>query len=335
MAGEWIKMRGNLLTDCKVAAIARFLESDPAFIQWFAGENNSHRGEKRNENVTVARNARVTVSVTVASLLSVWSSINGAIKDGDFVPNLELDDLDTISGVPSFGRAMESVGWVVSIEPNGLVFPNFNDNNVPERDRAITNSERQKKYRDQKKAQKQLENVAKSARNEIVTKRNESNDKQRRAEKSRSTALKKSRKESSADSAVFKKLASLKLNTEDLGDDETLCEVHQSLSNGLEAVLENSEADLQRVFAAAEHALDASHRKNKPVANPFGLFVRVIQRGDFSCITQDQEDRAAKRIANRNRAGPTPREDHPATQTIQQLASSLGANHDATEGIDD
>ncbi|TWU12874.1 hypothetical protein CA54_17000 [Symmachiella macrocystis] len=183
MAGDWVKMRGSLLTDLKVAAMARHLEFDRSFQDWFVADNRI----ACDETVTEVCNTRVTVSVTVSALLVVWSSVNVVVKDDNFVPGVSILDLDTISGVPGFGSAMSSVGWVIeSQDPGGLIFPNFNEYNVPVKERALTNAERQAVYRERKKGQeeqsgggtgngKRNETVTKSDENH-VTKSNESND---------------------------------------------------------------------------------------------------------------------------------------------------------------
>lgn len=86
--------------------------------------------------------------VTTALLLKVWSV---AREHGNFVgddlvlPHNTVTDIDQISGVSGFGEAMEVVGWAV--DKNGLTLPNFIEFNVP-----MTNSEKQKEYRERKKS---------------------------------------------------------------------------------------------------------------------------------------------------------------------------------------
>lgn len=144
MAGDWIKMRTSLVTSPKVNGIARILERSTEVGRMLAV----------NPNVTlsdvVTRN--VTRNVTVSLLLSVWAAANEHTSDGVF-RNADLSDIDDIVGVPGFGAAMASVGWAVhDVENDSVILPNFNDYNKTGTERHASAAERQRRYREKKKA---------------------------------------------------------------------------------------------------------------------------------------------------------------------------------------
>lgn len=147
MAGDWIKMRTSLLSSPKVNGIARYLETSKPVSQALATGHSGHMGE------IVTRN--VMRHVTVSSLLVVWGAANEHTKDGVF-ENADLSDIDDMVGIPGFGEAMSSVGWAV-FDPDGysVNLPNFGEYNTSGASRtasAKSGAERQKEYRDRKKA---------------------------------------------------------------------------------------------------------------------------------------------------------------------------------------
>ncbi len=148
MAGDWIKMRTSLLTNPKVNGIAKALECDASVC------NALSTGFSGVMSGIVKRN--VMRHVTVSSLLVVWGSANEHTKDGVFV-NSDLADLDDMTGIPTFGEAMASVGWAVYDEvSNSVTLPNFNEYNTSGSVRSATaksNAQRQKEYRDRQKSQ--------------------------------------------------------------------------------------------------------------------------------------------------------------------------------------
>ena len=147
MAGDWIKMRTSLLTNPKVNGIARILEGSSevsaALTTGFSGGMSE----------IVTRN--VMRHVTVSSLLVVWGAANEHTRDGIFA-NADLSDIDDMVGIPGFGAAMESVGWLVYDEQNNAVtLPNFEEYNTSGSSRsagAKSAAQRQKEYRDRKRA---------------------------------------------------------------------------------------------------------------------------------------------------------------------------------------
>ena len=125
MAGDWIKMRSGLTTCPKVAAMARSI-----------GAAEELRGISRQA-------VRLLV---VGGLHAVWAAVNEHTSDG-VMANACHEDLDDISGVPGFGKAMQSAGWLeVDVVAETLTFPNFGQWNTPAKD--TTAAERMRKHRE-------------------------------------------------------------------------------------------------------------------------------------------------------------------------------------------
>lgn len=166
MAGDWIKMRTSLLTNPKVNGIAKALESNTAVTKSLAIVHNCVMSQ------IVTRN--VMRHVTVSSLLVIWGAANEHTFDGVF-ENSELSDIDDMTGIPGFGEAMESVGWLeYDVENHTVTLPNFNEYNTSSSERtagAKSGAQRQKEYRDRKSSQ----NKSKSDVTSDVT-RNVTND---------------------------------------------------------------------------------------------------------------------------------------------------------------
>ena len=150
MAGDWIKMRVALLTHPKVMKIASMMERDKeiskALAKGFGGELRSY----------VTRN--VTRDVTIAALLRVWGATNEHTADGTW-KNTTLDDLDHVAEIPGFGRMLEAVEWaIVDTDAETVTFPNFLEYNAPAKEgRGLTGAERQRRYRERKKARELAE----------------------------------------------------------------------------------------------------------------------------------------------------------------------------------
>lgn len=143
MAREWIKMRLSLVTNSKVVAIAKFIDSSPSAVGDLVPDCIADG--PFGEYVT----SRVTRYVTVTALLCVWGSANEHTDDGVF-KNCVLSYIDLLAGIADFGNAMASVGWAEYNEKDNTVsLPNFLDWNTCGKDR--TNAERQKKHREKKK----------------------------------------------------------------------------------------------------------------------------------------------------------------------------------------
>ncbi len=159
MAGDWIKMRVWIARDPKVIAIADFLATERAFMDWLTDPVHKTCDMTCYEHVT--RN--VTVSVTVTALLQVWGIANDQGKpSGDdlLLANCTLETIDEIAGVPRFGWAMESVGWAREDDRNKTVtFPKFLEHNVPADDRKKASAaERQRRFRQKSSGNRQRDN---------------------------------------------------------------------------------------------------------------------------------------------------------------------------------
>ena len=158
MAGEWIKMRASLLTNPKVIRIARALLQDPEFLAWFNGEKRDSNCDVTCDEATshavTQRDAHlisVVTRVTVGALLPLWSSVNDCASNDAVLPSAGLFEIDTIAGVPGFGKALMTVGWI-DLQPNddGVLFENFSEHNTVGKERstgAKTGAERTKEYR--------------------------------------------------------------------------------------------------------------------------------------------------------------------------------------------
>lgn len=147
MAEDWIKIRSDIYRDPKVSLMAEHIEGVDSDLSRYVNQN-------KQRNMTVTRN--VTRNVVVGCLVSTWGVIrHRGHRDGDnlYIKDVTVIVLDDISDIPGFGEAMEHVGWVQQTD-EGIVFPSFfrDYNSEPTKSDAMTQAERQKKYRDGKKA---------------------------------------------------------------------------------------------------------------------------------------------------------------------------------------
>lgn len=158
MAGDWIKMRVNLVEHPKVRAIAEQLAANGKYQDWstMAGFAPAIGGTEQDYEDDFQASLRVTRYVTVCALLRFWGYANEHAKD-EFIGTLRVQDLDDITQVPGFGEALALVGWVAyNKERKGIDLPGFNEYNTSGSERganAKTNAQRQKEYRDRKKEQ--------------------------------------------------------------------------------------------------------------------------------------------------------------------------------------
>lgn len=154
MAGDWIKMRTALGRHPKVIAMARSLAGQRSFMSWLTNPVGCRCRQSALEHVTID----VVTRVTVGALLDVWGAANlcGESEGMDrILPRSDLATLDSMCGVPGFGRAMASVGWAVANRADeSVTLPNFLAYNTPEdeRPRPKSDAERAREYRERKKA---------------------------------------------------------------------------------------------------------------------------------------------------------------------------------------
>lgn len=159
MASEWVKMRVNLRKHPKTIAMSRILMSSRDFVTWFCGASNSvnHLDDIFVTNgVTQFVTLEIVTRVTVSALLEAWGAVNTSVRCDLRVPYMQIEDLDGITGIPSFGQAMAKVGWVSEFandKTQGLLFPNFSEFNTPDSERSMakTPAERSAEYRARKK----------------------------------------------------------------------------------------------------------------------------------------------------------------------------------------
>jgi len=113
MAGSWIKMRADLQTHPKVVRISSALKAD-----------------------------RLRA---IGGLHAVWCLFDAHSIDGSlegYTPEM----LDSLIGCAGFTRAMESVGWL-SVSPNSLSLPRFDDHNGQSAKRRADDSMRKRGVR--------------------------------------------------------------------------------------------------------------------------------------------------------------------------------------------
>ena len=113
MAGDWIKMRTDLLTSPKVVRMASALKADRFRI--------------------------------AGGLLSVWSLFDSHSLDG-LLSGYSLETLDDLAAWPGFSAAMESVGWLEQND-QGLELPRFTDHNGASAKRRAQDADRKREVR--------------------------------------------------------------------------------------------------------------------------------------------------------------------------------------------
>jgi hypothetical protein len=150
MAGDWIKMRLNLVTHPKVMRVAQALVENRDYREWSGLHWVIPSEDERQARYDALR---ITRYVTVTALLRWWGYANEHIEDETIV-GLWPDDIDQIAGVPGFCEAIEGVGWIeIDVKAGSVRVPNFNKYNVqaPNRGLSMTPAERQKAYRERLK----------------------------------------------------------------------------------------------------------------------------------------------------------------------------------------
>ena len=95
MAGDWIKMRGNLWDDPRVSALVDATDSSEAAV--------------------------------VGGLYWLWATADQHTEDGT-MPGLTVRQIDRKTGLPGFGQALVSIGWLAD-HPEGVRIVNFEEHN--------------------------------------------------------------------------------------------------------------------------------------------------------------------------------------------------------------
>jgi len=108
MAGDWIKMRGNLWDDPRVARICDMTDSGEAAV--------------------------------IGALYWLWSTADQHTEDG-CMPGLTLRQIDRKTGLQGFGAALVAVGWLAD-DPQGVVIQHFEEHNGTSAKRRATDAQR-------------------------------------------------------------------------------------------------------------------------------------------------------------------------------------------------
>lgn len=174
MAESWIRMRGSLPTNPRVIAMARALLADSDFLDWYGhGDVTSDT----SRNVTL-RHVTVVTRVTVGALVPLWAMVNECAAEDGILRDATLFEVDAMAGVPGFGKAMASVGWLVEDADCGVRFPNFHEHNTVKESRstgAKTPAQRKAEERARKR-QLELVGMPEKSRDSVTAKRDMSRD---------------------------------------------------------------------------------------------------------------------------------------------------------------
>lgn len=174
MAEAWIRMRGSLVNNPRVIALARALLADPDFLDWYG-----HDSVKLQSSRTVTiRHVTVVTRVTVGALVPLWSMVNECAEGDGFLRDASLFEVDVMAGVPGFGKAMVAAGWLEECPDGGIRFPNFSEHNTVQESRstsAKTPAQRAKEYRERHRDESH-EPSRNSSRDGVTEKRDASRD---------------------------------------------------------------------------------------------------------------------------------------------------------------
>lgn len=108
MAGDWIKMRGNLWDDPRVGRLCDLTEQSEAAV--------------------------------IGGLYWLWAAADQHTEDG-CMPGLSLRQIDRKTGIPGFGQALCDVGWLID-DPQGVVIPRFDEHNGASAKRRTLDAQR-------------------------------------------------------------------------------------------------------------------------------------------------------------------------------------------------
>lgn len=108
MAGDWIKMRGNLWDDPRVSKLCDVTDQPEAMI--------------------------------VGALFWLWATADQHTEDG-LLPGLTLRQIDRKTGVQGFGEALCGIGWLAD-HPDGVRIVNFDEHNGASAKRRCTDAQR-------------------------------------------------------------------------------------------------------------------------------------------------------------------------------------------------
>lgn len=113
MAGDWIKMRGNLWDDPRVARLCDITDQPEAAI--------------------------------VGGLYWLWATADQHTEDG-VMPGLTLRAIDRKTGISGFGQGLCEIGWLED-HPDGVRIVNFEEHNGQSAKRRCTDAQRKANIR--------------------------------------------------------------------------------------------------------------------------------------------------------------------------------------------
>ena len=113
MAGDWIKMRGNLWDDPRVSKLCDLTDQSEAAI--------------------------------VGGLYWLWAAADQHTEDG-VMPGLTLRQIDRKTGIQGFGAALCAIGWLED-RPEGVCIVNFEEHNGTSAKRRCTDAQRKANVR--------------------------------------------------------------------------------------------------------------------------------------------------------------------------------------------
>lgn len=113
MAGDWIKMRGNLWDDPRVASLVDATDTGEAQV--------------------------------VGGLYWLWATADQHTEDGA-MPGLTLRQIDRKTGIPGFGAALASIGWIAETA-DGIELSNFTEHNGSSAKRRASDAQRKANFR--------------------------------------------------------------------------------------------------------------------------------------------------------------------------------------------
>lgn len=113
MAGDWIKMRGNLWDDPRVSKLCDLTDQSEAAI--------------------------------VGGLYWLWAAADQHTEDG-VMPGLTLRQIDRKTGIKGFGAALCAIGWLED-RADGVCIVNFEEHNGTSAKRRCTDAQRKANVR--------------------------------------------------------------------------------------------------------------------------------------------------------------------------------------------
>jgi hypothetical protein len=113
MAGDWIKMRGNLWDDPRVAKLSDLTNTNEAMV--------------------------------IGSLYWLWATADQHTEDG-IMPDLSTRAIDRKTGLAGFASALISIGWL-EVNGDGVQIPEFEKHNGTSAKKRLDNAKRVANFR--------------------------------------------------------------------------------------------------------------------------------------------------------------------------------------------